>query len=151
MSSNNHDNGPATDNSPMSDNRNPRNQQRTKPKWHKNKQSKTAFTGKTREMSGQVFQLQVEQKQKGQFQETLDQLQVYASSSYKKDIKHLKVLFTKLETPTIVRPKIDDKATPGEQTIFAELAKQYIKDVKSLETTLTFVMTYRDTFVFHRG
>ena len=45
-------------------------------------------------MNGQVFQLQLEQKKKGQFQETLDQLQIYASSNYKKDIKHLKILFT---------------------------------------------------------
>ena len=33
-------------------------------------------------MNGNIFQLHVEQKQKGQFQDTLDQLQVYSSAIY---------------------------------------------------------------------
>ena len=87
-------------------------------------------------MNGQVFQLQAEQKKKGQFQETLDQLHIYSSSVHKKDRKHLKVLFTELEQPTIVKPEMQEKPTPSEQAIFAEKARQYIKEVSSLETAL---------------
>ena len=43
-------------------------------------------------------------KKKGRFQETMEQLQVHASSAYKSEIKHLKVLFTQLETPKVVKP-----------------------------------------------
>ena len=87
-------------------------------------------------MNGQVFQLQLEQKKKGQFQETLDQLQIYASSNYKKDIKHLKILFTELRQPAIVKPEARDNMTKGEQLMFAEQARQYIKDSRSLEPSL---------------
>ena len=87
-------------------------------------------------MNGQVFQLQLEQKKKGQFQQTLDQLQIYSSSNYKKDIKHLKVLFTKLWQPVIVKSEARDNMTKGEQVMFAEQARQYIKDSMSLDTSL---------------
>ena len=33
-------------------------------RWNKNKQSKYVFTGKTKEMDGNVFQLRVEQKKR---------------------------------------------------------------------------------------
>ena len=65
-------------------------------------------------MNEQVFQLQLEQKKKGQFQETLDQLQIYASLNYKKDITHLKVLFTELQQPVVVKPEIGDEMTKVE-------------------------------------
>ena len=75
-------------------------------------------------------------KKKGQFQETLDQLQIYSSSNYKKDIKHLKVLFTKLRQPVTVKPEARDNMTKGEQVMFTEQARQYIKDSRSLDTSL---------------
>ena len=114
----------------------PNRNQKSKQKWTKTWQNKSGFNGKTREMNGQVFQLQAEQKKKGQFQETLDQLQIYSSSVHTKDIKYLKTLFTKLERPVIVKPEIQDTPTPGELAIFTEKARQYIKDVKSLDTAL---------------
>ena len=110
--------------------------QKPKQKWSRNRQNNANFTGKTREMNGQVFQLQLEQKKKGQFQETLNQLQIYSSSNYKKDIKHLKILFTEFQRPVIVKSKIDENMSKCEQVMFAEQAWQYIKDSKSLETTL---------------
>ena len=63
---------------------------RSRQKWNRNKQNKHTFIGKTKEMNGHVFQLRVEQCKKGQFQETMEQLQVHASSVYKSEIKHLK-------------------------------------------------------------
>ena len=110
--------------------------QKPKSKWSKNRQGKSGFTGKTRETNGQVFQLQAEQKKKGQFQETLDQLQVYSSSVHKKDIRHLKMLFTELVRPIIAKPEMQDTPTPSELAIFTEKARQNIKDVKSLDTAL---------------
>ena len=79
-------------------------------------------------MNDNVFQFQVEQKRKGQYQETVDQLQVYLASVYKKDIRHLKVLFTQLEKPVIVRPKppVDDNVVDNE--VFKEEIRQYTKD-----------------------
>ena len=87
-------------------------------------------------MNSHVFQLQVEQKRKGQYQETLDQLQVYASATYKRDIKALKVLFSDLEQPTIRIPIPSKDPTPVEDLLFKEEVRQYSKDKKSLESTL---------------
>ena len=68
----------------------------------------------------------------------LEQLHIYCSSTYKKDIKYLKILFTELKAPTIVKPEILDKTrvTVGEQIIFEEEVRQYVKEKKSLDTTL---------------
>ena len=108
-----------------------RGRQRWNPKSNKN-----TFNGKTREMNGNVFQLQVEQKRKGQYQETLDQLQVYAANMYRKDIKVLKVLFTDLEKPTILMPIPVKNPSTVEDILFKEEVKQYSKDKRSLESTL---------------
>ena len=97
--------------------------QKSKAKWQKGRQNKSGFVGKTREMNGQVFQLQAEQKKKGQFQETLDQLKIYSSSVHIKDIKHLKILCTELELPVIVKPELQEDSTPSEQAIFVENVK----------------------------
>ena len=64
-------------------------------------------------MNGHVFQLQVEQKRRGQFQETLDQLHIYASSMYKKDIMQLKILFTELKQPGLAEPEMGENPTPA--------------------------------------
>ena len=117
------------------DGRNNNRTQRGRTKWNKGKQQ-GAFIGKTKEMNGHVFQLQAEQKKKGQFQDSLDQLWIYASSMYKKDIVHLKILFTQLGHPTVVKPELTSEATASEEAIFKEEIRQYIKDKKSLETTL---------------
>ena len=108
---------------------------RGRSKWS-NRNNKNTFTGKTKEMNSHVFQLQVEQKRKGQYQETLDQLQVYASATYKRDIKVLKVLFTDLEQPKLAIPIPTKDPTPVEELLFKEEVRQYSKDKKSLESTL---------------
>ena len=66
---------------------------------------KTTFTGDTPEMLGHVFQVHSEQRNRGQFQDTLDQLKIYASTNYKKEVKHMQKLFTELQTPQINKPK----------------------------------------------
>ena len=76
-----------------------------KAKWNRSKQTKNTFIGKTKEMNGHVFQLHAEQKKKGQFRDTLDQLQVYSSLVHKKEIKELKVLFTHSTQPVLTKPE----------------------------------------------
>ena len=66
---------------------------------------RTSYVGDTPEMLGHVFQVRSEQRKKGQFQDTLDQLKVYASANYKKEIKHMRKLFIEIQTPQIRKPK----------------------------------------------
>ena len=66
---------------------------------------KTIFVGDTPKTLGHVFQVHSEQRKRGQFQDTLDQLKIYASTNYKKEIKHMRKLFTGIQTPQISKPK----------------------------------------------
>ena len=109
---------------------------------------KNNFKGDTKEMAGHVFQVHAEQRHKGQFQDSLDQLRLYASMYHKKDIKALKPLFSSLTKPKIQRPTsptpkiITVKSENGkdgvktttideiDKVINAEEVKQYVKDYK---------------------
>ena len=66
---------------------------------------KIKFIGDTPDMLGHVFQVHSEQRTRGQFQDTMDQLKIYASTNYKKEIKHMRKLFTDIETPQVNKPK----------------------------------------------
>ena len=75
-------------------------------KKKRNEENKrNAFVGDTPEMLGHVFQVSSEQRKRGQFQDTLDQLKIYASTNYKKEIKHMRRLFMDIESPQIKKPK----------------------------------------------
>ena len=106
------------------------------------------FKGETPAMNGHVFQVHAEQKKRGQFQDTLDALKVYASTAYRKDINHLTRLFSELKTPEVPRPeepvKIEQKDSDGNiktvitkfsETVFQERVKLWIKDESSLRAT----------------
>ncbi len=56
-------------------------------------------------MLGHIFQIASEQQSKSEFQDTMDQLKVYISARYKKELLYMKKLFNDLETPTVKRPK----------------------------------------------
>ena len=45
-------------------------------------------------------------------------------------------MFTQLQKPTIIEPETDKETDPGDNTIYKEEIRQYIKDKRSLETTL---------------
>ena len=99
-------------------------------RWSKQSRKQT-FVGNTKEMNSQVFQIHTEQRKKGQFQDTMDQLLTYAATNYAKEIKHLKTIFTNLEEPMIEvpQPPSTRRALSSlEETILAEETKQYIKD-----------------------
>jgi len=96
-----------------------------------------------------------EQHKNSQFQDTTDQLKIYASSHFVRDIKYLKILFDNLERPAIPKPKPpgteviktedDDegfdviKPTPDKfaETLYNEEIKQWFKDKRSLDATIT--------------
>ena len=63
-----------------------------------------AFKGKETGMNGHVFQLPSERRSKGQFKETLEALQLYASKHFKKDIDIFQPLFDNLSMPEITKP-----------------------------------------------
>ena len=66
---------------------------------------KIKFGGDTPDMLGHVFQVHSEQRTRGQFQDTMDQLKIYASTNYKKEIKHMRKLFTDIDTPQVSKPR----------------------------------------------
>ena len=66
---------------------------------------KTTLTGDTLGILGHIFQIASEQQSKSEFQDTMDQLKVYISARYKKELLYMKKLFNDLETPTVKRPK----------------------------------------------
>ena len=118
----------------------------------------TQFQGETEEMNGHVFQIHSEQKKKGQFQDTIDALKVYASLKYyTRDIKFITPLFRDLEEPFVPEPEepiavaqkdakganIKSKDGQTVQTVskfadmvFQEQVKQWINDTTSLRATL---------------
>ena len=77
----------------------------------------------------------MEQRKKGQFQDTLEQLKVYSLTIYKKEIKQLKALFTQLTLPVLVKPEAP-KDKNKDDTMYKEECTVYLKDKKSLDTTL---------------
>lgn len=77
--------------------------------------NQTKVFGQTCEMNDKVFQLQSEQKQQGQFRETLEQIHICSSSIHQKEIKHLMVLFTTLEKPVIAKPELASEAGKAEE------------------------------------
>ena len=106
------------------------------------------FKGETTDMNGNVFQTHAEQKKRGQFQDTMDALKVYSSTTFRKDINHLTKLFTELKKPEVPRPpdpvtteQTDDTGktkqviTQFSQTVFQEQVKMWIKDESSLRAT----------------
>lgn len=122
-----------------------------KGKWTNKK--KTKFYGDTREMYGHVFQVRLEQSNNSQFQDTLEQLKIYASKHYKKEIKLLRKLFNDLELPSMpkpIPPKIEEpkvKTEEGKETtidikkyqeaLYNEEIKLWMKKKENLDTTLT--------------
>ena len=57
-------------------------------------------------MLGHVFQVNGEQRTRGQFKDTLDMLRIYASENFPKDVKKMESLFgTDITTPVIEEGK----------------------------------------------
>ena len=101
---------------------------------------KQQFARNTKDMNAHVFQLNTKQRKKWQFQDTLDQMFVYAgATNYTQEIKHLKIIFTNLEEPKIdvpQLPSVQRLLTALEETVLAEETKQYIKDKQNVGTDI---------------
>jgi hypothetical protein len=117
---------------------------------NRNNQRNNVFKGETPGMGGHVFQIHSEQTKRGQFQDTLDALKVYSSTTFRKEITSLNKLFTQLKTPEVVKPKdpplskvknedgtFTNKVSRFDETVYNEEVKQWIKDNKNLRSTLT--------------
>jgi hypothetical protein len=116
---------------------------------NRNNHNNSGFQGETAELKGKVFQVHSEQRKRGQFQDTLSALKVYASTVYRKDINSLTCLFTELKVPSVEEPveaekrdvKNEDgtyskRVTKFTQTVFNDWFKQWIKETNSLKATL---------------
>ena len=75
-------------------------------------QHPSSFVGATSKMLGHVFQVNGEQRKRGQFKDTLEILKIYASENFPKDIRKMESFFGDV----IKKPEIMD---PEEPTIKA--------------------------------
>ena len=94
-------------------------------------------------MNGHIFQTYAEQFRRGQFQTTLDGLQVYCSTTYKKEIDLLEPLFEDIQTPSLQKPTkpiITQGDDSVDEDLYKEEIKTYVKDKKNLDTTLCSLM-----------
>ena len=69
-------------------------------------------------MNGHMFELKVDQKLKGQYQDTIDQLQVYTLYTSKKEMKHLKIIFTQLKQPVVPKTEMIKDSSAINETLF---------------------------------
>jgi len=120
-------------------------------KYHKQKlKTNQKFFGDTKTMNGHVIQVRNEQTRNGEFQDSVDQLRLYSSINHKQEIRVLKSLFDDLEGPKLPEPEepVDQKIkredgtettkkpSKFQETIYSEQVKQWMKDKRSLDTTL---------------
>ena len=116
----------------------------------------TDFTGDSTEKNEYEFQVHGEQRKRGQFQDTLNSLRVYASKCVKKDIDTLNPLYTDLIKPVIkipVEPEgrtvedttiVDNKTVTTSKTVLSRFDEKkydveltmYFKNRSSLENAL---------------
>lgn len=117
----------------------------------------SSFKGDVPEMYGKVFQVHSEQRKKGQFEDSLRALELYASKYHKSDAEHLIPLFKELKKPTVEQPDEikaliagktvkSEEGTEGttasailttwEDILLKEQAKQHVAEVRRLKATL---------------
>ena len=70
-------------------------------------QNASRFTGASSKMLGHVFQVNEEQRKRGQFKETVNTLKMCASENVKKDVRAMETLFG----DNIAKPEIKSPAS----------------------------------------
>ena len=95
-------------------------------------------------MLGRVFQVNGEQRKRGQFKDTVDILKIYASDNFKKDVKAMESLFgDNIQKPELKEPSEptvmnDEKeVTKTQIRIYEVKITAVVKKEKSLENSLT--------------
>ena len=113
------------------------------------------FTGYSTEMNGHVLQVHGEERKRGQFQDTLDMLRVYASKCMKKEINTINPLFTELLETVIkipVEPKgdiVEDKIVVDSKTVITSKTIISRFDEKKYDVELTMYFKYRSSLEMH--
>ena len=69
----------------------------------------STFKGETMEMSGNVFQCHSEQRERGQFEETIGALTTFSSTKYVSNIDYLTPIFVNLSQPVLTKPNLTSK------------------------------------------
>ena len=92
-------------------------------------------------MNGHVFQTYGERPERGEFQRTLEELQVYCSTTYVQDAGALESVFSELKNPVLDKPpkpvySEDDDEKSLEEEIYKEEIKAYVKAKSSLRNTM---------------
>ena len=108
------------------------------------KQNRTGpvFKGSVEKMNGHVFQTYGEQSKRGEFQRTLEELQIYCSTTYVQEAGLLEPLFSKLENPSLnkpTKPTYNEEESLDkdlEEDIYKEEIKAFVKTRSSLRSTL---------------
>ena len=113
-------------------------------RWNACEQHVAKFEGMSPKMQGKVFQVNGEQRKQGQFKNTLDQLKIYASENFPKDVKKMDCLFgSKITKPMVKLPDEPKKEngkselTRAQEKIFKARINLFIKEEKSLNDSLT--------------
>ena len=110
----------------------------------------TKFNGETVGMGGHVFQCHSEQRERGQFEETLGALKTFASTKYVSYIDYLTPIFVNLTQPILIKPTLSSKketlvlenkevctietSTQEEIEEFKIKLKEFLKDEKAVKT-----------------
>ena len=94
-----------------------------------------SFKGATEGMDEHVFQTYTEQSKRGEFQRTLEELQVYCSTTYRQEADVLQPLFNRLENPNLDKPTKPTFSEDAEvKSIEEEIYKEEIKAYVSIYT-----------------
>ena len=128
-------------------NQTPQNQAPAKRNGNRNQFSRkqnragSTFKGAVEKMNGHVFQAHGEHTNRGEFQRTLEELQVYCSTAYVQEAGLLAPLFNKLENPSLAKPtkptySEDSEERSLEEDIYKEEVKVYVKTKSNLGSTL---------------
>ena len=109
--------------------------------FRKHNRTGLSFKGDTEGMNGHVFQTYTEQSKWCKFQRTLEELQVYCSTTYRQEADLLETLFNRLENPNLDKPtkpvfSEDNDVKSIEEKIYKEEIKAYVRAKINLEATL---------------
>ena len=113
--------------------------------FRRQNRSSSNFKGSVEGMNGHIFQTYGEQSKRGEFQRTLEELQVYCSTTYIQEASLLEPLFSKLENPVLDKPTKPTYSEDNEEEsldedleedIYKEEIKAYVKAKLGLKATL---------------
>ena len=103
--------------------------------------SRTRFIGGSADMLGYVFQVNGEQRKRGQFKNTLDMLRIYTSKNMQKEMDMISCLFDdNIIAPEVLEPDEPevksgkDELTKAQVSIFNERINFFIKEERILRS-----------------